>query len=397
VAHERLRLLSVIQGPAFGGAHNQLLRLHRPLAARGVETVAVLPAEADTAAARLRDAGVETLQLPLGRLRATPHPGPQARFVAALVPELRRLRGLIRNQRAALVQVHGATNPQGAIAAAMEADVAVVWQLFDTRAPMALRRMTMPLVVRLADAITVWGEQLALVHPGAARLGERLIKVYPPVDTDEFTPDAALAASAREELGVPKGASLIGTVGVLNPQKGHEHLIRAAALLRPEHPQLAVRVLGSPSPAHAAYEARVRAEARRLGLERPQLELRDPGTSVPRLLQAFDVFVMASVPRSEGMPTAILEAMACGKPVVATDVGAVRELVEDGVTGRVVEPESADAIAAAVSELLRDPQIRSAMGAEGRRVAVERFDLDRLADLHRRAYAIARMHRGTRR
>lgn len=389
-----MRLLSVIHGPAFGGAHNQLLRLARPLAVRGVDTVAVLPAEADAAATRLRDGGVETVTIPLHRLRATPRPAVHARFLAGLAPDVRRLRGLIRELGVDAVQVHGPTNPHAALAARLEKRVGVVWQILDTRAPVAVRAAAMPLVVRLADAVTVWGEALGRAHPGAARLGERLIAVYPPVDADEFGPDPAVRDAARARLRVPDGAPLIGTVGVLNPQKGHEYLIRAAEIVAASHPRLAVRILGAPSPAHAGYDRRLRAEARARGMGSPErLDFLDPGTGVRDLLQGLDVFLLTSVPRSEGMPTAVLEAMACGKPVVATDVGAVRELVEDGVTGLVVDPEDARGIAAAMIRLLDDRELRGAMGAAGQRRAAEHFGLERLADLHLRAYELARAHR----
>jgi glycosyltransferase involved in cell wall biosynthesis len=392
-----VRLLSVIHGPVFGGAHNQALRLNGPLGTRGVETTVVLPEEAEGAISRLRNGGVETLAMPLHRLRATPSPAVQARFLAGLGPEVARLRRLIAERRIDLVQVHGPTHPHGAIAARLIGNVAVVWQLYDTRAPMPLRRAAMPLVRTLADVITAWGKELARLHPGATGFGDRLITVFPPVDTRELAPDEVRRAEARAELGIPGGVPLVGAVGVLNPQKGHHHLLRAAAIARQRYPDLSLCILGAPSPAHPAHERRLRAEARALGLaDGRHLEIRDPGTSVPALLQAFDVFVMSSVPRSEGMPTAILEAMACGKPVVATDVGAVRELVEDQVTGLVVRPNDPTAIAGGILRLLDDEGLRASMATEARRRAVERFDLEELADLHLRAYETARAHREAR-
>src|SRR5205814_2711696 len=168
---------------------------------------------------------------------------------AALVPDVRRLRREIRDRGIDVVQAHGPTNPQVALAGRRQG-AGVVWQLLDTRAPMVLRRAAMPVVRRTADAVTSWGEALAREHPGAAELGERLIVVFPPVDVGEFVPDPTLRDRARERLELPDPDTSIGTVGVLNPQKGHEHLVRAAAILGADHPNLAIRILGAPSPAH---------------------------------------------------------------------------------------------------------------------------------------------------
>ncbi len=93
------------------------------------------------------------------------------------------------------------------------------------------------------------------------------------------------------------------------------------------------------------------------------------------------------------MPTAILEAMIAGKPVVATDVGAVRELVADGETALLVPPGRPTDLAAAIERLLTDDALRARLGAAGRERALEHFSLDRLAALHQSAYEKAVAHR----
>lgn len=390
-----MRLLSVIHGPVFGGAHNQLLRLEGPLKARGCETVALLPDEPGNALPRLRDAGIEVVTMALHRLRASARPAAHAGLVAGFPREVWAIRQLIRDRGIDVVQAHGPTNPHAAVAAQLERR-ALVWQLYDTRTPMALRRLTMPAVVRLADVITSWGLAVAQAHPGAGRLGERLIPVFPPVEAAGFERARERRQAARARLAAPDGATVIGTVGNLNPQKGHEHLVRAFARVRAVEPRALLRVLGAPSPAHPAYERMLRAEAGRLGLDPHAVDLLDPGDRVPELLPGIDVFALTSVSRSEGMPTAIVEAMACGLPVVATDVGSVSELVEDGITGIVVAPEDPGAVAAACLRLM-DPATGHSMGDRGRRRTLERYDLDALADLHLRAYRTAIAHRRSRR
>lgn len=383
-----MRVLAVIQGPVFGGAHNQIVRLREPLARLGVEARAVLPEGGEAAAERMIAAGLPTATIPLARLRASPDPRLQARLVAGFRGDVGRLRRLIGEWGIDVVQVHGVTNPQGALAA-RRAGAGVVWQLFDTRAPMAFRRAAMPAITRLADSMTTWGEGLADVHPGARRLGERRLTVFPPVDTSLFAPDPRAREEARRELRVEAGELLVGTVGVRNPQKGHDQFVRAAALVAASHPNARFVVLGAESHAHEAHMRRVESDARGRGLSDRVLRFIDPGREVPRLIQAFDVFVMSSVPRSEGMPTAILEAMASAKPVVATDVGATRELIDDSITGILVLPLDPEALARPISALLADPSLRRSMGEAGLRQARTRFSLARLAEIHARAYRIA--------
>jgi glycosyltransferase involved in cell wall biosynthesis len=92
------------------------------------------------------------------------------------------------------------------------------------------------------------------------------------------------------------------------------------------------------------------------------------------------------------MPTVVLEAMSCGVPVVVTDVGAVSELVDDGRTGLIVRTHTPEAIAAAIERLLDEPGLREETGTAARGRALERFDLQTLADLHLAAYEHARAH-----
>ncbi len=387
-----MRLLFVVHNPVFGGGQGQIVRLREPLRERGWDVTAVAPPGSD-AADRLRAGGVEVEEVDLHRLRATVDPRVQLSFAAAGRGEVRALQRLISERGIDLVQVHGDTNPHGAVAA-RRAGVAVVWQLYDTRTPPLLRRFTMPVVTRLADAVTTWGRQLGHAYPGVPSLGERWVPVFPPVNDADFHADEETRAAARRELEVPPGTTVLGLVGMRNPSKGHEHFVRALASVRREHPGVVGRILGPPSPVHRAYEERFRAEARALGLSAPGvLDVRDAGDRVPALLPGLDILVLASVPRSEGMPTVILEAMATGLPVVATDVGAVRELVVDGATGYVVAPLDEAALAERIGRLVADPALRARLGAAGRERFAGHFDIRRLADTHVHAYRLALAHR----
>jgi glycosyltransferase involved in cell wall biosynthesis len=95
-------------------------------------------------------------------------------------------------------------------------------------------------------------------------------------------------------------------------------------------------------------------------------------------VKSFDLFVMSSV--TEGLGSAILEAMACGRPVVATRAGGIPEAVADGVTGLIVPPQDDGELARAITKLLKDPARRSAFGEAGRRRVAEAFSVERLVE-----------------
>jgi glycosyltransferase involved in cell wall biosynthesis len=381
-----MNILFVIHYPIFGGPHNQGLLLSRALEPLGVGMTVLLPDEPGNAADRLRSAGVDVVLIPLHRLRATPHPGHQVRFLLNLNEEVKAIRRIIRDREIDVVQVGGLVNPHAAIAARLEG-VPVVWQLLDTRPPMALRRVMMPLVLRLSDAVMTTGRAVADVHPGAGKLGERLRPFFPPVEPGLFTPGEVDREAARAEFGFSAEDRVIVSVGNLNPQKGHEILLRSAALARTSEPDAKVLIVGASHDTHRAYEEDLYRLASELGL-RVGIDAVFAGarSDVRPALASADVFGLSSVPRSEGAPTAIEEAMMMGLPVVATDVGAVREVVDDGSTGFVVPPLDPTAFSRAVLRILGDDSTRTAFGARGRERALARFTSDECARVHLETY-----------
>jgi glycosyltransferase involved in cell wall biosynthesis len=381
------RCLFVIHYPVFGGPHNQALRLAPALRSAGWEMVVLLPGEPGNAGDRLRAAGIQTVEVPLGRLRASTDLRLHLRFVSGFRGEVGRIRSLIRELGIDLVLLGGLVNPHGAIAGRLER-VPVVWQILDTLPPPALRRALMPLVTGLAGAVMCTGETVARAHPGAVDLGERLVLFFPPVDLELFRPDPAVRLRARDELGLGADEPVVGTVGNLTPMKDHATLVRAAAVLHRKHPQTRFAILGSSYEHRAGYADELLRSGEELGLQpHHDLILRDPGERVAELAQAFDVFWLSSRARSEGLPTVLGEAMALGLPVVATRVGSVAEAV--GAGGLLVPPSDPGALAHAAAQLVEDPSARAAMGEEGRRWASERFSVEASADAHVRAFEIA--------
>ena len=262
----------------------------------------------------------------------------------------------------------------------------IVWQLLSTFSPYPLRLLVTPIVRHMATVIMTTGQQVAVQHPGLSWAKERLISFIPPVDTKEFRPAPDKRAAARAKLNVPDDVTLIGTVGNFSRQKGHEYLVAAAATIRQAYPQTAVRLLGAQTAANALYYSKaVKQKAEALQLTQDgYLAFFDPGNAVAELLPAVDIFVLTS--RAEGVPTAALEAMACGIPVISTNVGGVSEVIEHQVTGLLVKELQVDQIAAAIKMLLADPAFRQKLASAARELVVSHYDLHSCTQVHLQAY-----------
>lgn len=392
-----MRVLSVIHYPTYGGPHNRNAAVIPVMRRQGVETTLLLPDEPGNAAELLRDQGLNVVCLPLSRLRAVRHPATHLRFAREFRAEVQSLRRLIRDLEIDLVLVNGLANPHAAIAGHLE-DTPVVWQLLDTFAPMALRRIMMPLVTATADVIMSTGRAVAETHPGAMKFGERLVLFFPVADTLRFVSDPSTRRAARQQLGITDKCLVIGTVSNINPMKGHDTFLRAAAHVQRLRPLTRFVLLGAQSPRHSEYTRQLWRMASDLGLQLGQdLLVVDPGADVARLTPAFDVFWLTSNPRSEGIPTVIGEAMAMELPVVATRVGSVHEAVADGVTGRVVMPRDPVAIADATLPYLDDDRLRQTVGRAARARAQALYDPADCAERHATAFRLAIEHRRARR
>lgn len=194
----------------------------------------------------------------------------------------------------------------------------------------------------------------------------------PPIETlyggldPALIPDSDLGSEVLDELGIPRGVPIVGTVANFKPSKGHLHLIEAAARVRQSVPDVRFVLVGQ-----GPLEDEVRRRATELGLDGTVLfaGYREDAT---RVAGAFDVFALSSV--YEGLPIALLEAMALGRPPVVTAVGGLPEVVTDGVNGLVVPPAHPQALAHGITTILRDRELRERLGVAAARRARD-FDI----------------------
>jgi glycosyltransferase involved in cell wall biosynthesis len=167
------------------------------------------------------------------------------------------------------------------------------------------------------------------------------------------------------------GKTLITTAGNIRRVKGHDIFIKAAAAILPRFPDVSFSIAGAVL--EQDYFAELQSLVQDLNLSR-HFTFAGNVDDLKQYLSAADIFVLPS--RSEGFSNAIVEAMAAGLPVVATDVGGNAEAVKEGASGFLVPPENPEALATAISQLLSDPSQARKMGMAGRTIASENFSTD---------------------
>jgi len=311
--------------------------------------------------ARAREAGVHTVQLP--------------RFTEVISPlddlaVLIKLIRLIRAERFTVVHSHSS---KGGVLGRIAASLAKVPVIIHTFHGFSFHNFMSPLRRRaylfVERSLRDRTDAFLAVSPLVAReavetrlaMPAQVAVVPSAIELDQIP--SAPDPNVRAELGIPAGVPLVGTVGRLDHQKAPLDFVRMAARLASRWPDARFVMVGD-----GPLQDEVRAEAARLDVS---LLLTGYRPDAPRISACFDVFVISSL--YEGLGRALTEALACGRPVVATAVNGVPDLVVPGATGLLAPVHDPDALAECVAWLLDHPEEGRLMGAAGRSAVLQLF------------------------
>jgi len=195
----------------------------------------------------------------------------------------------------------------------------------------------------------------------------KMVTVYNGIDTDQFNISPEERETVRREIGLAPGDVAVGSMGELTRQKGYRYLLEAVPEILKANPAVKFLIAGEGEVKYSLLALRDK-----LGVK-SQVSFLGFREDVPRLLAAFDLFVLPSL--WEGLPVALIEAMAAAKPIVATDVDGNCEVIGRDEAGIAVEPRNPPALARALLELIGNPELRRRMGLKGRKRAEELFDV----------------------
>lgn len=353
-------MLQLIKSLGRGGAEVLLVETHNSLSALGVQNTYAffLPWKA-ALQPDLEALGARVVNFP-------------ARTAFGVLWRARSVARFIEEGRFDLVHAHlPVAGASGRIAGWLSA-VPVVYTEHNLQ-----ERYRVP--TRILNAIT-WRSQahvVAVSEPVRASIQRHLGSTVPTsvvangVDTARFAPDPIARRDVRQELGIAPTAPVIGTVAVFRKQKRLDRWLKAASLLARWRPDLRCVLLGD-----GPERVRVERWILELSLEENVLL---PGLKADprRYLSGMDLYMMSS--DFEGLPVAMLEAMAMGLPIVATRVGGVGQAVRDLEEGLLVDPNGPKVLAQAARAILEDPRRGVVMGRRARQRVLENFSVGRMA------------------
>jgi glycosyltransferase involved in cell wall biosynthesis len=359
------RILHAIETSIPGGAETMLISLVERLDKRRYEPVVCLLADGwlDT---ELRKRGIETAILPQ-------RPGLDWTWIVNFVKLIRR-RGieLMHAQEFAM-------NTCCSIASALTGiPVVTTVQGKNYYPDKRRRRLAYRFVSKQSRMIAVSEDLRRFLIEHVGIRDEQLTTIYNGIDARKYRVDHGERAAIRNELGLDDTQPVIGTAGSLYPVKGHIHLLHAMVIVAKTVPDAVCVIAG-----RGDLLGQLQTTAAALGIER-NVRFLGFRPDVPAVLKALDVFVLPSL--SEGFSLALLEALAAGKPVVATRVGGNPEVVADGRNGFLVPREDPKALAEKILLLLGDPALAASFGQRGRMRVDPEFSLTTMVQRYEDLY-----------
>ena len=365
------RILHFRGSSSLLGAERVVLELAQWSPTFGYEPLIVAPNERDAPTPEFisaaRSAGIDAMTLPCdGRLDWH---------------LLRQLRQLVRRQGIDIIHCHGYKEDVHAALAGLGIPLIATNHLWK-RTTRALRLYCWldGLILRRFDEIIAVSDPILDDMRQCSVPEAKLSKIANGIDMRRFeTPlQPAERAAVRAGLGLEADAVVVGMLSSLTPEKGHAFALDAMTILAAEFPQVQLCIVGD-----GGLGESLRARVRSVGLE-SRIIFAGRRSDIPQVLGSFDVFVLPSL--NEGLPMALLEAMAAGLPAVASEVGDVGQAIEDGVSGRLVPPGSSPDLLNALRPLVASAELRRRLGDGARRRVAKHFSSRAMTEAYCRIY-----------
>ena len=363
----RRKILHIIATLEIGGAEVQLINLIRNLNRNNYASMVCCIARGGPLVAELKELGIKVVIL-----------GKERKLNPSVLLPLYRL---IKNERIDIVHTQMfRANLWGRIAAILAGVPVIIatehglnpWKNF-------IHITVNRILAEFTDGIisvSAVGRRIRIQREGIKP--EKIVTIHNCVDLRLFDRAADFDNNIRQEFSIGSDECVVGVVGRLQEVKGIRYLIEAVADLRQTVPTARLLVVGD-----GPFKQSLMNLVQKLGLDE-QVIFTGYRRDIPQMMNTMDVFVLPSL--REDLPLSLIEAMAMRKPVVATSVGGIPEVVVDGETGILVPPKDSTTLAKAIAQILLDKQLASHMGLAGRRRVENQFSVDAVVERTQQIY-----------
>ena len=377
-----MKIAFIEETAKIGGAEFNLLAFLERVDQKKIEPIVVCPCEGEITA-KLKKMGVKFHVIKMQKLISTAirlgnqtiiNPFAYIANVIIFFPIIFKLKKFLLNEGINLIHTNClVAHIYGGIAARL-AGIPVVWHVQDIISPALAFGLVRKIFVLLAKLIPT---QIVVISKSVGEMfsghkKDKVILVYNAVDLLEYKNKSN--HSIRKELGITSKENLVGIVGRLVLWKGHKDFIQAAKIVIKENKNVKFLIVGD-----AIFEKRLYFDQLKKMVEDLNLSEKVIFTGlrsdVVALMQTLDIFVLASN-RPEPFGRVLIEAMAAGKPTIATNGGGVPEIVIDNVTGFLIPPSDHERMAIKILELINDSEKRNRFGAEGKKRVKKLFNIE---------------------
>ena len=229
-------------------------------------------------------------------------------------------------------------------------------------------------IVACSEGVKEHLMEVERVQPG------RISVIYNSVDLAKMIADCDAVEQLKAQFSL-NNCVVVGTIARLYPTKGHRYLLKAINIIKAAHPNLKLLLVGD-----GPLKSELMRLSREYSIEKNVLFF-GHRTDIPELLSLIDIVVQPSL--EEGFGITMIEAMSLEKPVIGSRVGGIPEVIDDGVTGLLVPPADAEALASAISELIKQSAKRKELGLAGRARVEKKFTIDVMLEEYEKLYSEA--------
>ena len=379
-----MKILFYSHTGTVSGAENILLLALKRLNRSRFTPSAICPAEGNLAE-KISELGISCRTVAPLEMRFTWRVDLLFKYLLSFWRTFKQLRAAINETKPDLIHANSIRAGLVATAASAGMKTLVFWHLQDE-----LPRHPLSSAIRFCAVASSRLRLIAASQATADSFRGRVFKffknrtplrvIHNVIELENFEVDSRNRRKIREELRLGEGEFVIGVVGQITTRKGQLELIRTFAEARKQMPSSTLLVVGAPMfNLDYLYLEQLKQTVQELGLEQ-HVKFTGKRSDVAQMMQALDVLVVNS--KSEAFVIVAIEAMACGTPVIATEVGGIREMIEHKVNGWLVPFGDEKVLSEALITLNRQPEMRAAFSEAGKKLVAERFHAEKfIADL----------------